>query len=154
MSAATTGTVIVRGFDANGKQVDMLLTVSSGALYSSTRSIAAGVQVGEKVEYASATMTIGAGSVIDTPDISDCNTFAFIISGLTTDTITLTFYLDEAKTLATAASMPINLATGVAHTTTALGVGSYKITDMVARFARFTKAAAADTPTITYLARG
>lgn len=128
---------------------------TGGAAYVSTRSIAAGVQVGEKVEYGSSLMAAsGAGAIIDTPDISDIDTMFFIISGLTVETVGLSFYLDEAKTLLTAAVTPINLATGALAANALLANGSYKITDLSARFARFTKSATTETPTITYLARG
>lgn len=129
-------------------------SIANGA-FVSVRSHAGGSQVGEKTEYASSTMTAtGSGAIIDTPDISDANSMFFIVSGLTVETVGLAFYLDESKTLLTAAVAPINLATGAVTASASLANGSYKITDLAARFARFTKSAITETPTITYLARG
>jgi len=130
------------------------LPTANGVPVVSVNSITAGVQVGEFTSYGSATLAATASSTADTDDVHRATTLAIKITGLTGDTVSVSTILDEAKTLLTAAMRPIDLATGALAAASTLGNGSYLFSNLDARFVRFTKSGGAETPVVTYLARG
>ena len=77
-------------------------------------------------------VTLAADNTSDAGKIKLFNTVPgsgidFLISGAGVETITIKELLNAAGTLESAALMPINLATGALHSTTALANGSYRI---------------------------
>lgn len=78
------------------------------------------------------TVMLAADNTSDAGQIKLFNTVPgsgidFVISGAGAETITIKEFLNAVGTLETAALMPINLATGAVHSTTALVNGSYRI---------------------------
>ena len=94
-------------------------------------------------------------AVGDFPQAAEYQHVVVVISGLATETISVTsaVNLDSAALSFTAALRPFDLATGAVAAASTLGNGSYIFRDYGGGLLRFTKSAGADTVTIRIFAK-
>lgn len=151
----TSGTNVGNKYEYRGAIAGWVQTHdSTGAILTVVTTLPEGVLPGDKKIQGSAMLAAsGAGSTLSTPDISDLESMTFKITGLGAETVNLTFYLDAAKTIATATVRPIDLNTGALHTSSNLPNGSYFIEKFAGNFGLFSHTGT-DTPTITYFIWG
>lgn len=75
--------------------------------------------------------------------------YTIVISGLTSETVSITGLIGPNQDVETAALRPVDANTGAVAAASALGNGTYQFTDLAVHQMKFTKSAASETVTIT-----
>lgn len=99
-------------------------------------------------------VTIAAGGTVKTPTLAPYKRIAFKITGLVSETVNVTGYLNTSETIATAKLRPIDLNTGALAASSDLGNGSYLLDNLAVESLVFDTSASTDTPVIAYRAKG
>ncbi|MFI0609111.1 MAG: hypothetical protein ACH37Z_14635 [Anaerolineae bacterium] len=99
-------------------------------------------------------VTIAAGGTVKTPTLAPYKRIAFKVSGLTSETVNVTGYLNTSETIATAKLRPIDLNTGALAASSDLGNGSYALDNLSVESLVFDTSASTETPVVTYRAKG
>lgn len=99
-------------------------------------------------------VTIAAGGTVKTPTLAPYKRIAFKITGLASETVNVTGYLNTSETIATAKLRPIDLNTGALAASSDLGNGSYALDNLSVESLLFDTSASTDTPVVTYRAKG
>lgn len=99
-------------------------------------------------------VTIAAGGTVKTPTLAPYKRLFFKITGLTSETVNLTAYLNTSETIATAKLRPIDLNTGALAASSDLGNGSYLLDNLAVESIVFDTSASTETPVVTYRAKG
>lgn len=96
-------------------------------------------------DFGSCTLS-GTAAAMGTIDVKPYKTMTFVISGVSTETIGVSFSSDGTNF--GAAVRPIDAATGALAAASALAAGTYKLDVAGMGIVKFTKSAAAETGTI------
>lgn len=117
------------------------------------RIVATDVPVQETVVLEDS-VTLAAGGTVKTPTLAPYKRIAFKVTGLASETVNVTGYLNTSETIATAKLRPIDLNTGALAASSDLGNGSYLLDNLAVESLVFDTSASTDTPVITYRAKG
>lgn len=104
-------------------------------------------------QYSNTTLTSTAATLGELTNIEWVNNVVFKISGLATETVSISGLVDA--TVYTASTIrPIDLATGALTAASALGNGSYQLNNFALKSLKFTKSATTDPAVVTVFVKG